>query len=93
MELLGQVSSFKGSVKELRIKKYGTLTPVLVKVGIYLNSGDMLYQLVFLIFIFGIFSGVFFLVRSLVTKQPSKSENIEQKLDRIIDLLEKDKKN
>ncbi|MES1042566.1 DUF4083 domain-containing protein [Peribacillus simplex] len=53
----------------------------------------MLYQLVFLIFIFGIFSGVFFLVRSLVTKQPSKSENIEQKLDRIIDLLEKDKKN
>ncbi|MBR8644185.1 DUF4083 family protein [[Brevibacterium] frigoritolerans] len=33
-----------------------------------------------------------FLVRSLVTKQPSKSENIEQKLDRIIDLLEKDKK-
>ncbi|WP_419775971.1 DUF4083 family protein, partial [Peribacillus frigoritolerans] len=25
----------------------------------------------------------------LVTKQPSKSENIEQKLDRIIDLLEK----
>ncbi|MCZ0874961.1 DUF4083 domain-containing protein [Peribacillus sp. AS_2] len=58
-----------------------------------MNSGDMLYQLVFLIFIFGIFSGVFFLVRSLVIKQPSKSENIEQKLDRIIDLLEKDKKN
>ncbi|TFH58036.1 DUF4083 domain-containing protein [Peribacillus frigoritolerans] len=57
-----------------------------------MNIGDMLYQLVFLIFIFGIFSGVFFLVRSLVTKQPSKSENIEQKLDRIIDLLEKDKK-
>ncbi|WP_340372157.1 DUF4083 family protein [Peribacillus sp. FSL E2-0218] len=56
-------------------------------------NGDMLYQLVFLIFIFGLFSGVFFLVRSLITKQPSKSENIEQKLDRIIDLLEKDKKN
>ncbi|WP_081092306.1 DUF4083 domain-containing protein [Peribacillus simplex] len=57
-----------------------------------MNIGDMLYQLVFLIFIFGIFSGVFFLVRSLVTKHPNKSENIEQKLDRIIDLLEKDKK-
>ncbi|MFE0508307.1 DUF4083 family protein [Peribacillus butanolivorans] len=52
----------------------------------------MIFQLVFLILIFGIFSGVFFHVRSLVTKQPSRSESIEQKLDRIIDLLEKDKK-
>ncbi|MET1178233.1 DUF4083 family protein [Peribacillus simplex] len=58
-----------------------------------MNIGDMLFQLVFLIFIFGLFSGVFFLVRSLVTKQPRKSESIEQKLDKIIDLLEKDKKN
>ncbi|MFE4075656.1 DUF4083 family protein [Peribacillus sp. YIM B13477] len=58
-----------------------------------MNIGDVLFQLVFLIFIFGIFSGVFFLVRYLVTKQPSKSENIEQKLDRIINLLEKDKEN
>ncbi|MFF2458757.1 MULTISPECIES: DUF4083 domain-containing protein [Peribacillus] len=58
-----------------------------------MNIGDVFFQLVFLIFIFGIFSGVFFLVRSLVIKQPRRSENIEQKLDRIIDLLEKDKKN
>ncbi|MGG4268113.1 DUF4083 family protein [Peribacillus simplex] len=55
--------------------------------------GDVLFQLVFLIFIFGLLFGVFFMVRSLVTKQPRKSESIEQKLDRIIDLLEKDKKN
>ncbi|MFE4427386.1 DUF4083 family protein [Peribacillus butanolivorans] len=52
----------------------------------------MIFQLVFFIFIFGLFSGVFFLVRSLVTKQPSKSGSIEQKLDRIIDFLEKEKK-
>ncbi|MFK9118468.1 DUF4083 family protein [Peribacillus frigoritolerans] len=52
----------------------------------------MIFQLVFLIITFRIFSGVFFLVRSIVTTQPSKSKSIEQKLDRISDLLEKDKK-
>jgi hypothetical protein len=57
-----------------------------------INGGDAIYTIFFLICIFGIFSGVFFLVRSLVTKQPSKSDRIEQKLDRIIVLLEKDKK-
>ncbi|MFJ7513375.1 DUF4083 family protein [Peribacillus simplex] len=57
-----------------------------------MNIGDGIFQLVFLILIFWMFSGVFFLVRSLVIKQPSKSESIEQKLDRIIDLLEKDRK-
>ncbi|PCD04933.1 hypothetical protein CMV16_26300 [Peribacillus simplex] len=51
-----------------------------VKVGFNMNIGDLIFQLVFLIFIFGIFSGVFFLVLSLVTNQPSKSESIEQKL-------------
>ncbi|WP_144529627.1 DUF4083 family protein [Peribacillus simplex] len=55
-----------------------------------INGGDAIYSIFFLICIFGIFSGVFFLVRSLVTKQPSKSDRIE--LDRIIVLLEKDKK-
>ncbi|MGG0413347.1 DUF4083 family protein [Peribacillus simplex] len=54
-----------------------------------MNIGDVIFQLFTFICLFG----VFFLVRSLVTKQPSKSENIEQKLDRIRDLLEKDKKN
>ncbi|MFJ7755540.1 DUF4083 family protein [Peribacillus muralis] len=56
------------------------------------NGGDALYSIFFLICIFGIFSGVFFLVRSLVNKQPNKSNSIEQKLDKIIVLLEKDKK-
>ncbi|MDM5307012.1 DUF4083 family protein [Peribacillus frigoritolerans] len=58
-----------------------------------MNIGDVIFQLFTFICLFGVFFGVFFLVRSLVTKQPSKLENIEQKLDRIIDLLEKDKKN
>ncbi|TKH12945.1 DUF4083 domain-containing protein [Peribacillus simplex] len=58
-----------------------------------MNIGDVIFQLITFICLFGVFLGVFFLVRSLVIKQPSKSENIEQKLDRIIDLLEKDKKN
>ncbi|WP_430099369.1 DUF4083 family protein [Peribacillus simplex] len=49
-----------------------------------INGGDAIYSIFFLICIFGIFSGVFFLVRSLVTKQPSKSDRIEQKLDRLI---------
>ncbi|AOH53575.1 hypothetical protein ABE28_004360 [Peribacillus muralis] len=57
-----------------------------------INGGDALYSIFFLICIFGIFSGVFFLVWTLVTKQPNKSNRIEQKLDKIIVLLEKDKK-
>ncbi|MGE7603498.1 DUF4083 family protein [Peribacillus sp. NPDC097675] len=56
------------------------------------NGGDAIFSIVFLIFIFGIFSGVFFLVWSLLTKKPSKSDRIEQKFDRIIVLLDKDKK-
>ncbi|KRF54170.1 hypothetical protein ASG99_27715 [Bacillus sp. Soil768D1] len=92
MEPSGQVSSRSVVLKNCAVKKYGKLTPILVKVGVNMNIGDMIFQLVSLIFIFGIFSGVFFLVRSLVTKQPSKSASIEQKLDRIIELLEKDKK-
>ncbi|MGE7876668.1 DUF4083 family protein [Peribacillus muralis] len=66
-----------------------------VKVGTTMsfNGGDAIYSIFFLLMcIFGIFSGVFFLVRSLVTKQPNKSDSIEQKLDKIIVLLEKDKK-
>ncbi len=56
-----------------------------------MNTGDMIFQLVLFIFIFVVFIAVFYLVRALITKRPSKSDSIEQKLDRIIDLLEKDK--
>ncbi|HZH60077.1 MAG TPA: DUF4083 family protein [Metabacillus sp.] len=59
-----------------------------------LNAGDVIFQLIMFLFIFGIFFVVFFVVRSLLTKQkqPNKSNDIEQKLDRIIELLEQDKK-
>ncbi|NNU88793.1 DUF4083 domain-containing protein [Geobacillus sp. MR] len=46
----------------------------------------------FVFIIFGIFFVFYLFVRSLVTKHPNKSNNIEQKLDRIIELLEKDKR-
>lgn len=57
-----------------------------------MNIGDLIFQLLMFMIIFGIFFAVFFLVRSLVTKEPDSSKNIEQKLDRIIELLEKDKR-
>ncbi|MGG6440627.1 DUF4083 family protein [Saccharococcus caldoxylosilyticus] len=55
--------------------------------------GDLIFQFIMFVFIiFGIFFGFYLFVRSLVTKHPNKSNNIEQKLDRIIELLEKDKR-
>lgn len=59
-----------------------------------MNIGDVVFQLVMLFLLFGIFAVVFFLVRSLLSKnQQTKKENeIESKLDRIIELLEQDRK-
>nr|WP_255212257.1 DUF4083 family protein [Parageobacillus caldoxylosilyticus] len=55
--------------------------------------GDLIFQFIMFVFIiFGIFFGFYLFVRLLVTKHPNKSNNIEQKLDRIIELLEKDKR-
>ncbi|WP_285768531.1 DUF4083 family protein [Peribacillus sp. SI8-4] len=51
-----------------------------------------MYQIVIFIMVAGIFSAVYFFIRNLVTGHTSKSGNAEQKLDRIIELLEKDKK-
>ncbi|MDQ0227940.1 DUF4083 domain-containing protein [Metabacillus niabensis] len=56
-----------------------------------MNTGDLIFQLLMFMIIFCIFFAVFFLVRSLVAKKPDRSKNIEEKLDRIIELLEKDK--
>lgn len=55
------------------------------------NIGDILYQLFSLAIIFVIIFSVFFVVRSQI-KNTNKSNLIEQKLDRIIELLEKDRK-
>ncbi|MBT2680416.1 DUF4083 family protein [Bacillus sp. ISL-35] len=57
-----------------------------------MNMGDLLFQLIFFIFLIGLFAAVFYAVRSLVGKGPDKQERIEQKLDRIIELLEKNHK-
>ncbi|MFS0861948.1 DUF4083 family protein [Fredinandcohnia sp. 179-A 10B2 NHS] len=59
-----------------------------------MNIGDLLFQLLMFIFIFGLFAAVFFLVRSILLKQkqPNMDNDINQKLDRIIELLEQDKK-
>lgn len=56
------------------------------------NIGDVLFQIVSLVFLVGIIAFVYILIRSLVSKQKSTPTSIDQKLDRIIDMLEKDKK-
>ncbi|KOR84792.1 hypothetical protein AM233_12315 [Bacillus sp. FJAT-22058] len=55
------------------------------------NYGDMAYQLIMFILLFGIIFAVYFFVRSLFTRS-NKSNSMEQKLDIIIKLLEKDKR-
>jgi heme/copper-type cytochrome/quinol oxidase subunit 3 len=58
-----------------------------------MNMGDLIFQFIMFVFIiFGIFFSFYLFVRLLVTKHPNKSNNIEQKFDRIIELLEKDKR-
>ncbi|MBT2686167.1 DUF4083 family protein [Bacillus sp. ISL-37] len=57
-----------------------------------MNIGDLLFQLIFFILLIGIVAAVFYAVRSLVIKEPDNSKSIERKLDRIIELLEKENK-
>lgn len=61
-----------------------------------ISVGDGLSLIVSLLYYLGIFAVVYFLIRKLIRssmpKQNSNLEHIEQKLDRIIYLLEKDKK-
>jgi prolipoprotein diacylglyceryltransferase len=60
--------------------------------GVILNMGDLLFQVISFILMIGIVAAVFYAVRSLVIKEPNNQKSIEQKLDRIIELLEKDNK-
>ncbi|MEY9869025.1 cytochrome bd-type quinol oxidase subunit 1 [Peribacillus sp. B2I2] len=55
------------------------------------NAGDIVFQLIMFILLFGIIFAVYFFVRSLLTRT-NKSNSVEQKLDRVIELLEKDKR-
>ncbi|WLR54740.1 DUF4083 family protein [Mesobacillus subterraneus] len=57
-----------------------------------MNIGDLLFQLIFFILLIGIVAAVFYAVRTLVIKKPNNQKSIEQKLDRIIELLEKENK-
>ncbi|WNF23342.1 DUF4083 family protein [Mesobacillus jeotgali] len=57
-----------------------------------MNIGDLLFQLIFFILLIGIFAAVFYVVTSLIKKKPDNSKSVEQKLDRIIELLEKNNK-
>jgi hypothetical protein len=63
------------------------------KGGFFLNfnAGDIVFQLIMFILLFGIIFAVYFFVRSLLTRT-NKSNSVEQKLDRVIELLEKDKR-
>lgn len=57
-----------------------------------MNIGDLLFQLIFFILLMGIVVAVFYVVTSLIKRKPDAAESVEQKLDRIIELLEKNNK-
>ncbi|WP_350299968.1 DUF4083 domain-containing protein [Peribacillus frigoritolerans] len=54
------------------------------------NIGDMVYQLIMFALLIGMIFAVYFFVRSLLTRS-KQTNKIEQKIDRVIELLEKDK--
>ncbi|PHD71952.1 hypothetical protein COF64_22195 [Bacillus sp. AFS043905] len=56
-----------------------------------MNIGDLVYQLIMFILLLGMIFAVYFFVRSLLARS-NKSNSIEQKLDRVIEMLEKDKR-
>ncbi|MFK9117978.1 DUF4083 domain-containing protein [Peribacillus frigoritolerans] len=55
------------------------------------NIGDLVYQLIMFILLLGMIFAVYFFVRSLLARL-NKPNSIEQKLDRVIELLEKDRR-
>ncbi|MGE7780394.1 DUF4083 domain-containing protein [Peribacillus sp. NPDC097264] len=55
------------------------------------NVGDILFQLIMFIVLFGMIFAVYFFIRNLVRKSRN-SKAIEQKLDKVIELLEKEKR-
>jgi hypothetical protein len=59
-----------------------------------MDWGSIIFQLVMFAFLIAFACGVFFVVKSLVVRISSDSEEarIEKKLDRIIELLEKQNK-
>lgn len=62
-----------------------------IKVGITINIGGVLYFVLMFLLIFGTIISLFFAIR-IIIKRSNNTNNIEQKLDKIIELLEKDKR-
>ncbi|WP_042351445.1 DUF4083 family protein [Bacillus massiliigorillae] len=60
-----------------------------------MNLGDIAFQVFSLIFLLMLIFTIYFAIKSLFTykSHSSNSKSIEEKLDTIIELLEKDKKN
>jgi peptidoglycan biosynthesis protein MviN/MurJ (putative lipid II flippase) len=57
-----------------------------------LNYSDVIYQFLMLLFLIAIIIAVVIIVKTILTKKvPQQSNAIDKKLDRIIELLEKDK--
>ncbi|MGE7586769.1 DUF4083 domain-containing protein [Peribacillus sp. NPDC101480] len=54
-------------------------------------TSDMVYQLIMFVLLIGGIFAVYFFVRSLLTRS-KQTNKIEQKLDRVIEMLEKDKR-
>ena len=58
-----------------------------------LNTGDILFSFfLYLLFLFILVFAVFFGVRKVALRKTNNQKKLEYKLDRIIELLEKDKK-
>ncbi|WP_141433511.1 DUF4083 family protein [Bacillus sp. 03113] len=59
------------------------------------NYGDIIFQFIMLIILLTIIIVIFYFIKSIFTNKSAiqRSIIIEKKLDRILELLEKDKKN
>lgn len=55
-----------------------------------LNIGDLVYQFLMLFIVFAIIFAMIYVIKTVIKKN-EQSKSIESKLDKIIDLLEKDK--
>jgi len=57
-----------------------------------LNYGDVIYQLLMIIFLIAVISAIVIIIKTISNKKvPQQSNDLDKKLDRIIELLEKDK--
>ncbi|WP_026582095.1 DUF4083 family protein [Bacillus sp. J33] len=57
-----------------------------------MNIGDLFFQLMMLLVLLGLIFSVYFFIRSIALRNKSETKSIEKKLDRIIELLEENKR-